>query len=41
MPNPDSALRCKDLVKRYGETVAVAGLDLEIVRPSLLASSIR
>src|SRR6186713_61581 len=28
MPNP--ALRCKDLVKRYGDTVAVAGLDLEV-----------
>ena len=27
-----SALRCKDLVKRYGDTVAVAGLDLEVWR---------
>ena len=32
MPNPESALRCKDLVKRYGDTVAVAGLDLEVWR---------
>ena len=26
------ALRCRGLVKRYGETVAVAGLDLEVAR---------
>jgi ABC-2 type transport system ATP-binding protein len=26
------ALRCRQLVKRYGETVAVAGLDLEVAR---------
>src|SRR5687767_9712574 len=32
MPNPESALRCKDLVKRYGDTVALAGLDLEVLR---------
>jgi ABC-2 type transport system ATP-binding protein len=32
MPNPESALYCKDLVKRYGETVAVAGLDLDVRR---------
>ena len=36
MPNPDSALRCKDLVKRYGDTVAVAGLDLEVWRGECL-----
>jgi ABC-2 type transport system ATP-binding protein len=34
MPNP--ALRCKDLVKRYGDTVAVAGLDLEVWRGECL-----
>ena len=32
MPNPESALRCKELVKRYGDTVAVAGLDLDVWR---------
>lgn len=32
MPNPESALYCKDLVKRYGATVAVAGLDLDVRR---------
>jgi ABC-2 type transport system ATP-binding protein len=32
MPNTDSALRCKDLVKRYGETAAVNGLDLDVRR---------
>ena len=32
MPNPESALYCKDLVKRYGETVAVAGLTLDVRR---------
>ncbi len=31
-PAPDSALRCHDLHKRYGELVAVAGLDLEVLR---------
>ena len=36
MPNPESALRCKDLVKRYGDTVAVAGLDLEVRRGECL-----
>ena len=36
MPNPESALRCKDLVKRYGDTVAVAGLDLEVCRGECL-----
>ena len=30
------ALRCKDLVKRYGDTVAVAGLDLEVWRGECL-----
>src|SRR6187402_2159808 len=34
MPSP--ALRCKDLVKRYGDTVAVAGLDLEVWRGECL-----
>ena len=34
MPNP--ALLCKDLVKRYGDTVAVAGLDLEVWRGECL-----
>jgi ABC-2 type transport system ATP-binding protein len=29
---PESALRCRGLVKRYGETVAVAGLDLDVRR---------
>jgi ABC-2 type transport system ATP-binding protein len=29
---PDSALRCRGLVKRYGDVVAVAGLDLEVRR---------
>ena len=28
----ESALCCRDLLKRYGETVAVAGLDLEVRR---------
>ena len=32
MPNSESALRCKDLVKRYGDTLAVAGLDLDVRR---------
>jgi ABC-2 type transport system ATP-binding protein len=36
MPSPESALRCKDLVKRYGDTVAVAGLDLEVWRAECL-----
>src|SRR5918993_994542 len=36
MPTLDSALRCKDLVKRYGGTVAVAGLDLEVWRGECL-----
>ena len=36
MPHPESALRCKDLVKRYGGTVAVAGLDLEVWRGECL-----
>ena len=36
MPNPESALRCKDLVKRYADTVAVAGLDLEVRRGECL-----
>jgi ABC-2 type transport system ATP-binding protein len=29
---PSPALRCRGLVKRYGAVVAVAGLDLEVVR---------
>jgi ABC-2 type transport system ATP-binding protein len=29
---PESALRCQGLVKRYGETLAVAGLDLDVRR---------
>ena len=36
MPSPESTLRCKDLVKRYGDTVAVAGLDLEVWRGECL-----
>ena len=36
MSNPESALRCKDLVKRYGDTVAVAGLDLDVWRGECL-----
>src|SRR5215210_3349460 len=36
MSNPESALRCKDLVKRYGDTVAVAGLDLDVRRGECL-----
>ena len=36
MPTSDSALRCKDLVKRYGDTVAVAGLDLDVRRGECL-----
>ena len=36
MPNTASALRCKDLVKRYGDTVAVAGLDLDVWRGECL-----
>jgi ABC-2 type transport system ATP-binding protein len=36
MPNRESALRCKDLVKRYGDTVAVAGLDLDVWRGECL-----
>jgi ABC-2 type transport system ATP-binding protein len=31
-PTPETALRCRGLVKRYGDVVAVAGLDLEVVR---------
>jgi len=30
--NPDTALRCQGLVKRYGEVVALSGLDLEVRR---------
>jgi ABC-2 type transport system ATP-binding protein len=30
--NPDTALRCQGLVKRYGDVVALAGLDLEVRR---------
>jgi ABC-2 type transport system ATP-binding protein len=30
--SPRPALRCLGLIKRYGETVAVAGLDLEVAR---------
>jgi ABC-2 type transport system ATP-binding protein len=29
---PDTAVRCRALVKRYGEVVAVAGLDLDVHR---------
>jgi ABC-2 type transport system ATP-binding protein len=36
MPNPETALRCKDLVKRYGDTVAVDGLDLDVWRGECL-----
>jgi ABC-2 type transport system ATP-binding protein len=36
MPNAESALRCKDLVKRYGDTIAVAGLDLDVRRGECL-----
>ena len=36
MPSLESALRCKDLVKRYGDTVAVAGLDLDVWRGECL-----
>src|SRR5688500_7480383 len=36
MPNPESALRCRDLIKRYGDTVAVAGLDLDVWRGECL-----
>ena len=32
MSSPESALRCRALVKRYGDTVAVAGLDLDVRR---------
>ena len=32
VPTAESALRCRGLVKRYGEVVAVAGLDLEVAR---------
>ena len=28
--DPQTALRCRQLIKRYGETVAVNGLDLEV-----------
>jgi len=28
--NPDSAVRCRSLVKRYGDVTAVAGLDVEV-----------
>ena len=30
--DPQSALRCRGLVKRYGDTLAVAGLDLDVRR---------
>ena len=36
MPSPESALRCRDLVKRYGDTLAVAGLDLDVWRGECL-----
>jgi ABC-2 type transport system ATP-binding protein len=29
---PNCALRCRDLVKRYGDVIALAGLDLEVGR---------
>jgi ABC-2 type transport system ATP-binding protein len=29
---PDAAIACRDLVKRYGEVTAVAGIDLEVPR---------
>jgi ABC-2 type transport system ATP-binding protein len=32
IPTPESALSCQGLVKRYGETLAVAGLDLDVRR---------
>ena len=32
VPTPESALRCRGLVKRYGDVVALAGLELEVVR---------
>jgi ABC-2 type transport system ATP-binding protein len=31
-PNPSPAVRCRGLVKRFGDVVAVAGLDLELAR---------
>jgi ABC-2 type transport system ATP-binding protein len=31
-PNPSAAVRCRGLVKRFADVVAVAGLDLEIAR---------
>ncbi len=31
-PNPSAAVRCRGLVKRFDDVVAVAGLDLEIAR---------
>jgi ABC-2 type transport system ATP-binding protein len=31
-PDPNSAVRCRGLVKRYGDVVALAGLDLEVHR---------
>ena len=36
MSNPESALRCRTLVKRYGDTLAVAGLDLDVWRGECL-----
>src|SRR3954467_8890714 len=36
MAHSDSALRCKDLVKRYGDTIAVNGLDLDVRRGECL-----
>src|SRR5262245_12149375 len=32
MPHPQSAVSCRGLVKRYGDVMAVAGLDLEVHR---------
>ncbi len=32
VPPPSSTLRCRGLIKRYGEVVALAGLDLDIHR---------
>ena len=31
MSDPTAALRCRGLVKRFGDLTAVAGLDLEVV----------
>ena len=33
---PDSVIAIRDLVKRYGETVAVAGIDLDIERGEIV-----